>query len=219
MALFLIITTVIVAFELGVSTEYGGLGTCGGSISYSVIPDFHPSFYIASSPLFSVPQLVVLPGSVTTINMTYQGYDLPTQLNLNNEYYGAGGNYTELDYSLGFFAQQQQTLPSSTGVIITHGQVVYHSNSSASQVFTIKVASDAPWTTYPVGRVGCGSDQGGFLLTVGYLPYWQTIFWVFYWSEIAGALLVSALVVLLAATGEYLLRRSSKRTRTNLADQ
>jgi len=132
----------------------------------------------------------------------------PTQsLTLANLYYGSESFSTQPQVSLGYFAQTQQPSPGSTGVAITHSAITYFSNDTASQTFTISVARDVPWATYAIGDVGCPVG-GGYLLTVGYIPYWQSVFWISQLAEVIGILVITCLLTLAAVVSINLIQRA-----------
>ena len=208
--LFLIILAGTTVYEFSLSDQYGGLGACGGADLYFVTATLHPSFYAVGSPWFSVPQLVVLPGSTATVTVFYYnfgGNNITQILTLGNLYYGPGTVSTQPEVSLGYFAQTQQPSPGSTGVAITHSAITYFSNDTASQTFTISVARDVPWATYAIGDVGCPVG-GGYLLTVGYIPYWQSVFWISQLAEVIGILVITCLLTLAAVVSINLIQRA-----------
>ncbi len=58
-----------------------------------------------------------------------------------------------------------------------------------------------------MGPVGCGPDQGGFLLTVGVLPYWQPAYWLTQPATPIACLIIAALIVALVAGSLRLIHR------------
>jgi len=192
------------AFEAALPTQYGSFGYCGGAFSYPVNLSVVSSLYSLGAPAFTVPQLVVAPGSTARINVTYTEAS-ETQLTEGNAYFGANQNLTHPRFYIGFLDRNQYT--NSTGVAITQGPLAFHSNGTASQLLTITVALTANWETYPIGPVGCGSDQGGFLLTVGYLPYWQPVFWITQPVTGIACVAIAAFLVALVAGAVRLIHR------------
>ena len=140
------------------------------------------------------------PGSATNVTVMYYNYgenNLSQSLTLDNVYYGFGANSGQPQVSLGYLAQMQQPAPDSTGVTITHSAITYVSNDTASQIFTVSVARDATWATYVIGGSGCPAG-GGYLVTVGYVTYWQSVFWISQLSQVIGIICIAALLTLVS---------------------
>jgi len=196
-------------FETALPAQYAGNGACGGAgLDMSVNLSFLATTYAVGAPGFAVPQIVVTPGSTAKINVTYGGPNLE-DLTLGTPFYGFNGNLSRSEqprFSLGILDQNENV--NVTGVTITLGPIFFHSNSTASQLITITTTPGAIWATYPLGPVGCGSFQeGGFLLTVGYLPYWQPVYWVTQLVTPISCLAIAALIVGLVAGVMRLIHR------------
>src|SRR5208283_1721292 len=202
LVLFLVVAGGILAFESVLPRHYGGLGECGGAQLYGVRLSVLSSLYSVGAPAFTVPQVIMAPGSTARVNVTYID-TTAAEIAQTNPYYGLNQNLTRLPFFIGYLDQDQDT--NSTGVTITHGPLISHAND-VSQIFTIKAALTANWATYPVGGVGC-LDQGGFLLTVGVLPYWQPVYWVTQPATPIACLAIAAFLVALVAGLVRLLHR------------
>ncbi|GEM_PF-1953738 len=206
--MFLVLAGGLLAFEAALPTQYYGKSVCPDIAGfYPIDLSVVSSLYPVGAPEFTVPQVIVAPGSTARINVTYTGATDNQTLPIN-PYYSSNQNFTLLDSFIGFLDQDQST--NSTGVTITRGPLVFHSNDTASQLFTITAALTANWATYPVGPVGCGFDQGGFLLTVGYLPYWQPVFWITQPATDIACIAIAALIVALVAGSVRLIHRIGK---------
>ena len=202
--LFLVVAGGLLAFEAEVPSQYGGFGECGGAgLSYSVTLSVVSSLYPIGPPLFTVPQIVVAPGSTARINVTYTG-TTEAEVSQSNPYYGYSGNVTHPGFFIGLLDNDQST--NSSGVTITHGTFIVHSNTTISQIFTISVSPAANWATYAIGGVGC-TDSSGFLLTVGVLPYWQPVFWITQPATPIACLVIAAVLVALVAGAVRLIHR------------
>jgi hypothetical protein len=202
--LFLLVGGGLLVFETELPKQYGGFGECGSAgLSYSVSLSVVSSLYPVGPPLFTVPQIIVVPGSTARINVTYTGAT-EAEVSLSNPFYGYSGNVTHPSLFIGLFDKDQST--NSSEVTITHGLFVVHSNTTISQIFTISVSPAANWATYGVGGVGC-TDSSGFLLTVGVLPYWQPVYWLTQPATPITCLVIAALVAALVAGSVRLIHR------------
>lgn len=195
--LFVGLCVILIAFEVLLAAPYlVGFQECGPGVLQET-PQLNSSFYSVGPPLFAYPQLVLLPGSTATINMSYTLYDGNDLHQLLQRGFGTEdyGPY----YSIDNLGQFQQVDPGSTGITFSSSPIAYLSNDSAYQIITITVAPNAPSATYGIGWVGCTLDRGCYLINIGSFPYWEPLRGCIQIAAFLICVGISAIIVLLVA--------------------
>ena len=163
------------------------------------------SYYSVGPPLFTYPQLVLLPGSTATINLSYAPYDGNDLHQLLSSGFGVGdqGPY----YSVNYLDRFEMVDPVSTGVSFESSPIVYLSNVSAYQIINITIAPNAPSATYPIGWVGCPAELGCYLITVGPFPFWGPLRGELQVATLLICIGIPSVIVLALVTINFIYRR------------
>jgi hypothetical protein len=118
------------------------------------------SYCSVGPPLFAYPQIMLLPGSTATANISctpFDGNDLHTLLS-------SGFSITAPNFGLYSSISSdryREVDAGSTGLTLTYSPIVYLSNESAYQIITITVAPNATSATYAMEGIEC-PNAGGY---------------------------------------------------------
>ena len=185
---FVFLTIGILAFEFYLTLPFYGPTSCP---RLGTMPRLSPSGfdYTVGPPLFTFPQFVMRPGTTARFTVTYTAYD--------------GNNFTGLtqrdfpDYSslieVGHFDQISYFVSTNTTGLTVVSSVKILPKEAVQNV-TVIASPNAAQTTYDLGIGVC---QVGALLTVGYLPYWESVFYSVQLATVIGSVLIAGAVTLL----------------------